>query len=524
MKQEHGRRLVRFPEPSWLILAVIALALALRLINLSGRPMWYDEAIAVLRAELPLESLVYGTVAQVEGAAADVHPLLYFGLLHMWMDIVGQSPAAVRALSVLMGTATVGMVYLLAARLYDRWTGLVAAAVTAVAPFAIYYSQEARMYALLALVATATAYFLVCAWTGGRWYHWAAFGLCAAMTLYTHNLGFAFLAALDLWLLWRWLQGGRRWRPLGSIVWSHLLLLALYAPWLAIVPSQFGKIQQAYWVQQPGLVEAIQTVLIFHFAYDNQALPGWLLPVALLFSLLIVVAVALELVRHRRHLAPHVLPALLAFLPPVLLAAVSLIRPVYIVRAVLPSALAYYILVAGTLTTRVVPRAVKWGLLLPATILILGSLVNHYTYEQFPRPPFDELAAFLRENKEPGDAIVHSNKLTFLPTHYYDRSLSQAFIGDEPGSPSDTLAYATQQALGLYATAGIEAAASGHDRVLWIVFRRELDEFRQAGYREHPQLAWLRDHYLPGAVTPFGDLELHEFRLVPSSASRERLP
>jgi len=66
MKQEHGRRLVRFPEPSWLILAVIALALALRLINLSGRPMWYDEAIAVLRAELPLESLVYGTVGEVQ--------------------------------------------------------------------------------------------------------------------------------------------------------------------------------------------------------------------------------------------------------------------------------------------------------------------------------------------------------------------------------------------------------------------------------------------------------------------------
>ena len=510
---------------TWLpLLACLVLALALRLINLSGRPMWYDEAFAVLYAEKPFETMVYGTVAQVEGAAADVHPLFFYGLLHLWMGLVGQSPAAARALSVLMGTATVGMVYLLATRLYSRQVALVAAAFAAVAPFAIYYSQEARMYALLGLVATAAAYFLVRAWEEGRWYHWAAFGLCGALTLYAHNLGFAFVAALDLWLLWSWLRGGRRWRSLGSIAWSHLLMLALFAPWLAIVPSQFGKIQQAYWVQQPGLVEAIQTIIIFHFGYDNQALPGWLIPVALLFSLLIIAIVILELVRHRRHRARHVLPALLAFLPPVLLAAVSLIRPVYIVRAVLPSALAYYILVAGTLTTRVVPRAVKWGLLLPATILILLSLVNHYTYEQFPRPSFDELAAFLREHKEPGDAIVHSNKLTFLPTHYYDRSLPQAFIGDEPGSPSDTLAYPTQQALALFATEGIETAASGHGRVLWIVFRPELEEYRQAGYAEHPQLAWLQEHYLPGTVTSFGDMELHEFRSASSSAGSEGLP
>jgi hypothetical protein len=163
-------------------------------------------------------------------------------------------------------------------------------------------------------------------------------------------------------------------------------------------------------------------------------------------------------------------------------------------------------------------------LLLPATILILLSLVNHYTYEQFPRPPFDELAAFLREHKEPEDAIVHSNKLTFLPTHYYDRSLPQAFIGDEPGSPSDTLAYPTQQALALFATEGIETAASGHGRVLWIVFRPELEEYRQAGYAEHPQLAWLQEHYLPGTVTSFGDMELHEFRSASSSAGSEGLP
>ncbi|NLF15628.1 MAG: hypothetical protein GX597_27890, partial [Anaerolineaceae bacterium] len=67
MKRERGRGLVQFLDTPWPILAVFVLALALRLINLSGRPMWYDEAFAVLYAEKPFETMVYGTVAQVEG-------------------------------------------------------------------------------------------------------------------------------------------------------------------------------------------------------------------------------------------------------------------------------------------------------------------------------------------------------------------------------------------------------------------------------------------------------------------------
>jgi hypothetical protein len=68
------------------------------------------------------------------------------------------------------------------------------------------------------------------------------------------------------------------------------------------------------------------------------------------------------------------------------------------------------------------------------------------------------------------DVIVHSNKLTFFPTHYYDRTLPQSFIADEPGSRSDTLAYPTQQALGLFATPDVETAVQGHERVWFVIF------------------------------------------------------
>jgi len=519
----------------WPMLAIVVLALVLRLINLSVRPLWYDEAFAVLYAEKPFATMLYGTLTRVGGAAADVHPLFFYSMLHAWMRVVGQSPVAIRTLSVLIGTVTVVMAYLLARRLFDRRAGLATAAIVAVAPFHVYYSQEARMYALLGFAAITMTYFFIRAWAGGSWGHWVVFGIFGAMTLYAHNLGFTFVAGLDLWVLWVWLRplrlgplaalrtgsgqaGAPRWRNLRPVLLSHLLIVGLFAPWLAVMPSQFGKIQQAYWVEQPGIVKLIQTILIFHFAYDNQSLPHWLLPPALFFSLLVLAVVAFELVRRRTAPGPQLsfptpysLLLSLTVVPVLLTFFVSQIRPVYIVRALLPSALTYYTLVAGVLVAGLAPKSVKWGLLLPSAVIAAVSLVNHYSYAQFPRPPFDEAAAYLRAHYQPADVIVHSNKLTFLPTHYYDRSLPQTFIADEPGGPADTLAYPTQQALGLFATPDITTASRGHERVWFVIFSRAIAEYRAAGYPDHPDRLWLESHYRQVERASFNDLDVYHY-------------
>jgi hypothetical protein len=370
-------------------------------------------------------------------------------------------------------------------------------------------------------------YFFIRAWAAGSWGHWLIFGILGAMTLYAHNLGFTFVAGLDLWVLWAWLRplrlgsgqaGAPRWHNLRPVLLSHFLIVGLFAPWLAVMPSQFSKIQQAYWVEQPGIVKLIQTILIFHFAYDNQSLPRWLLPPALFFSSLLLAMVAFELNRRRTtsglHLSfptPYSLLLSLTVTPILLTFLISQVRPVYIVRALLPSALTYYTLVAGVLVVGSAPKPVKWGLLLPSAAIAAASLVNHYSYAQFPRPPFDEAATYLRAHYQPADVIVHSNKLTFLPTHYYDRSLPQAFIADEPGSPADTLAYPTQQALGLFATPDIATATRGHERVWFVIFPRAIAEYRAGGYPDHPDRLWLESRYRQVERMSFNDLDVYHY-------------
>jgi hypothetical protein len=276
-------------------------------------------------------------------------------------------------------------------------------------------------------------------------------------------------------------------------------------------------LQHSFWITRPGLLEIIQTLLVFHFGYDNQAFPPWLLPVAIFLTILIPAVLLLEGRRLRQRAArptpfpaPYFLLLCLALGPVILTLLISQITPIYTIRAMLPSGLAYGLLAAALLFNEQTPKVVRWGILGPALLVALASLVNHYQYDSFPRSPFDETALYLQANTPTGAVIVHSNKMTYFPTYYYDPDLPQKFIADEPGSPSDTLAPATQTALGHFAIIDVETAVAGHDTVWFVLFQREWLEYEEAG-RPHPDLVWLQQQYRPLDEQQINDLWLFLF-------------
>ena len=185
---------------TWVALGLILLlALGLRLVNLGGRTLWYDEAFAVLFAEKGWDAMVDGTLTPVDGGAADVHPLLYYLLLDAWMEAYGQGVFAVRLLSALVGVATVGAVFGLVRDWFsDGRTGLAAAFLTAVVPFHVQYSQEARMYALLALLLTLATWLYWRAWVRPGVGYWLGFGMVAGLSMYAQQLAAFYLLALGL--------------------------------------------------------------------------------------------------------------------------------------------------------------------------------------------------------------------------------------------------------------------------------------------------------------------------------------
>jgi mannosyltransferase len=496
----------------WLLFAgILLLALLLRVGNLGGRPFWYDEAFAQLYAELPLSTMLAGTVTTENGAAADVHPVFYYSLLHVWMSVVGGSPFATRLLSALLGVGGVGMGMLLGAALFDRRTGLIWGLLITLSPFHLYYSQELRMYALLGFAALSALYFFVRAWQTDGWWRWGLFSLCGAVTMYAHNLGALFIAGIGLWVLRVWWQERRPLR-IGALFGSAGLMLLLFLPWLLIVPSQLRKIQQAYWVTRPDLLSLLQTTLVFHFSADNQGLPEGLLIPAFTLALLTPALLLLES-RRPRPAAGETFPFPRLFLLFLALGQigftflVSQISPVYIIRALLPAALVYYGLVATILFAPQTPAAVKWGLGGALLITAVFALAYHYQYADFPRAPFAAAHDYLLAEETAETAIVHSNKLTFFPLQRLDRDLAHSFIADVPGSPADTLAPATQEALGLFAVPDAQTAVADADHVFFLIFAQEL-----ADYTVSPDhLTWLREEFALIGVRPFNDLLVYEF-------------
>jgi len=496
-----------------LVLVILLLGFALRLINLHGRPLWYDEAFAVLYASLSPERMVYGTVTPVQGAgAADVHPLLYYFLLHGWIGLVGRFPLAVRFLSVALGMVTVALLGRLAGWCFDRRTGLVVGILAAVNPFHVAYSQEARMYALLGLAAVSATYGLLRALQEeetnrriGKAGWWALYIVGAVLTLYAHNLGASVLLALHVLAVTR-----RRWWPrLPALVLADLGVLALFSPWLVgVLPGQVGFVGRGYWLSSPRVEEVVRAVMFPVLTFYEPS-PMGLLGLGLFLSIAMLVLLAIRAWQVPSRAGWFLV---LCWVPVLLLLLVSRWRPVYLARALLPSALFYVVAVGWLLVRGGLPRPIHLGLVVLLVVATAGSLGNHYAYARFPRPPFDRLNALLRTRMAPGEVVVHDSKLTFFPAHYYDPSLRQVFCPDLPGTGADTLALPTQEALGLLATPISQTVVAGVEGVWYVAFEQTWDEYRALGYADAPNWAWLRARCRQeGQVTTVADLEVVHF-------------
>ncbi len=447
--------------------------------------------------------MLQGTLAVEGGVAADVHPLLYYSLLGLWQRAFGASPFSLRALSLLFGLAGLAVGVVLARWMFGERVAVWAGVLLALSPFQVHYSQEARMYSLLAFWLLAATAVLWRALERGRPWHWLVLALLAAAAQYTHNLAFCYLVPLALAAV---LFGGRR-GALGMGL-AGIGALVLYLPWLLRLPLQAARVAQGYWIAPPGAADVVRTVVVFvaGLPVDRRVLP--LLVGA---SVLALGAIAAALMRSWRSVPAAAVSASLAGLPVVLMLVVSQWRPVYLDRAMLPAGAMFAISLAWSLRAGRLHRSLQaLSILLLAAAMAVG-LWGAYTYRGFPYAPFAELGRFLVARAGPQERVIHSNKITALPSIYYTPELPQRYLADPPGSASDTLAAATQEVLGLLADDDIASAADHASGVWFVVFTREIEEYRQMGRAIHPALEWLQEAYRLAGELEFGEVRLYHF-------------
>ncbi len=194
--------------------------------------------------------------------ADDIQPPLYYLLVDGWLRINPFGEGILRWPSALFGTLLIPLLWALGRRLWSDKAGLLAALVGATSPLMVYYSQEARMYALLVMLVSLAALVVVRLLdrgTGKRWALLVAYALVGLAAMYTHY--FAGFALLALALYWGhvWWRTGHDARRLGEFATVNGIILLGYLPWLPAMINRFA-VDSSYWSGSLKLSEAMLDV------------------------------------------------------------------------------------------------------------------------------------------------------------------------------------------------------------------------------------------------------------------------
>jgi mannosyltransferase len=399
--------------PDWTLIVSPAVTLAVMLWGISDRPYWGDEAdtISAVSRTVPQLFRLLGRIDAVHG--------FYYLLLWPVVQVAGISELVTRLPSALAMAAAAAGVTAIGRRLCSRWAGLCAGLVFAVLPTVTVQGQDVRPYAMVTAAAVLASYLLIrtAADPRPRWF--AAYGLAVVLTGYL--LLFALLVvpahAVTLAALTR-RPGAAHGPGSGQQTALRRWLLTVAAAGVVLLPVtivSYAQRAQIDWIPKPGW-------------YDARDLAGNLIAgsvsAQLVIGLLILLGLAagtrssrwaasprvrvltrpwLRLLAGDHGLAWLAVPWLV--IPPSLLLAVSVIKPVYYGRY-LTFCVPAVALLAGTGLA-----AMRWQGRIAALALVAALVAPAQLAWRVPGGGMQAVAQFLAAHEQPGDAIVYPESL-----------------------------------------------------------------------------------------------------------------
>ncbi|MDQ4076893.1 MAG: glycosyltransferase family 39 protein [Chloroflexota bacterium] len=411
------------------MVGVLLAAFALRLEQLGVQSLWYDETVS---AHLAAKSLG----ALVEHTARDIHPPLYYLLLHWWSGLMGLSEYALAFFSLWWGVLLVASAFTLARWLGGEKAALLTAALVTLSPFNVWYSQEVRMYTMGATLGLWT---LIALWQllhgarmKKRWMTLWVFSATAGLyTLYY----FAFLLLWEVlfvaWWLWRAHapEGRRRrWITLAGVV------LLLWTPWMPIAVRQALNPPVPPWREGTSISTALLetlSALALGQSMTYQALQEALLLLAL------VAASGLWLYWRQRRQTDVLLLLSGALLLPfgVLILSSYSPAPLYHVRYIFTYSPAFYILLAiafiawtrEAYSRARLPGSMVTALALIAPLLLLSaeSVQRFWNDTAYSADDLRGGVEQVEEQWRTGDALLVNAGYAYTAfNHYFDDPIS----------------------------------------------------------------------------------------------------
>jgi 4-amino-4-deoxy-L-arabinose transferase-like glycosyltransferase len=424
----------------WIVAGLTVLAAALRFATLGVQSYHHDEIVTASRILRDGFWHAMDAVGFSESA-----PPLYYALAWAWTQLTGTGEFGLRSLSALAGVATVPVAYLLGLELRGRRAGILAAAFVAVNPMLLWYSQEARGYALLTLLTSVAALYFVRALDSprGERRDLTLWGVASALALATHYFAIFPLALEAAWLLWR------RGRAALSGLWIVAATGILLAP-LAIHQMSLGH---AEWIGERSLGHRIWEAGVTFavgetgdvIARPERVLPA-VVPLLAMLALLVLPAVRGE--RGDRRAAGRMLALAAATVAaPLALALIAPGKDYVLSRNLLPALVP---LLAAVAVGATLHRARRAGAALAAVLVAysLGFSIWAGASPSLQRPDWDAVAARVGEPAAPRAIVTwtlgEASLRYYLSTGAFQTQPSEGFawsvhevdfVSDGPAPP-----------------------------------------------------------------------------------------
>ncbi len=405
----------------WCLLAlIVGIAGYLRFTMLRQQSLWFDEADIVVRAQRPWSDVFRTFTAQGENGP------LYNVLLAAWVRVAGISEFAVRFPSAVAGVLAIPAIYLLGRRLAGPQAGLVAAALLAISPYHIWYSQEAKMYSIVALLAIVSTLLLVEALASGKRLYWVSYVLVTTVMFYTHVASVLVFGGQAMFVL----VSIRRWKwQLRAVLIAFAALTLPYIP-IALWALKVVGGDVPTWQVDVSLVEALRRIGIRFATFRST--PGVEFRAGWLYFLVAAGTAIWMLIRSSRRTVGLLLVSLTA-VPVFGIWFVSLRNSVFSDRYVIGALPAYLVLIAIGLSQLARDRRGFVPVLLLSTILVAYtwvpvSDVNRSTIAQ--KEDWRSAYARVAEHAEPNDVfLIHPGYMISTLAYYGQRD---ARLGGHP--------------------------------------------------------------------------------------------
>ncbi|MBX9965085.1 MAG: glycosyltransferase family 39 protein [Burkholderiales bacterium] len=402
--------------------AVVLVALLVRLHDLGSESIWLDEAYSFgfARPDRTLKEVVWAT-------GGDFHPPLYYLVLHEFLRF-GQDAFWLRLPSALCGALAAGAVAVAGRVAAGTVAGLIAGLLFALAPTPVAYAQEARMYALLSLeIGVGLAAFLWLARDRARLFPppravlgsgrgtalpvaWVLLSAAIGTAMLTHNLGVYFPVLVGLAVLMLWRAGpDPHWRDLATAAIFGVLGLLLWLPWVPYLAKQLKQVSGGYWIAAPTSADVLRDFVALTLGREEAAL-------GLAAVLVALALVAFAFARAHEDRRTFALLTLFALGPIALALVVNLWRPLYLPRTLSWVAIPVFVLVAAALV-RLPSRALTVALTI-TLLAVTGYQTQRYFATQ-SKPGWAEIVSYLAGHWQNGDAVVIHRASAILPFDFH---------------------------------------------------------------------------------------------------------